>query len=266
MLAGMKNNCLSVFDRVRLGCIALCVLVAACGATRAAENKPTRPNIILIVADDMGFSDLGCYGGEIETPHLDRLATAGLRFSQCYNCAECGPSRASLMTGLYPHQVGIFDWTGLLNNRCVTTFELLNRAGYTTGATGRLDMVTAETWHDPAKIARYVDRFLDSTGHLGPGHYFADVRHTPVYRDGRPLALPPNAYKTDAISDFAVEFITQAAEKDRPFFLYIAHLAPHWPLHAKPKDIARYRELYRKLGWDEARSRRYTTWTPTAPN
>ena len=87
-------------------------------------------------------------------------------------------------------------------------------------------MVTAENWHDPAMIARYVDRFLGSTGHLGPGHYFADVRQTPVYRDGQPFTLPPNTYKTDAISDFAVEFIAQAAGKDRPFFLYIAHLAP----------------------------------------
>ena len=126
---------------------------------RAAENKPTRPNIILIVADDMGFSDLGCYGGEIQTPNLDRLAAAGLRFSQCYNCAECGPSRASLMTGLYPHQVGVFEWTGLLNNRCVTAFELLSGAATRPSATGRLDMVTAENWHDPAMIARYRGSF-----------------------------------------------------------------------------------------------------------
>jgi arylsulfatase len=206
----------------------------------------------------MGFSDLGCYGGEIRTPNLDRLASGGLRFSQFYNCALCGPSRAALMTGLYPHQVGITNWTGLLNNRCVTAFELLKRAGYTTCAVGRLDMVTAETWHDPAMIARYVDRFLGSTGHTGPGNYFKAVRGADFFCDGKPYTLPAGgAYKTDLIADFAAKFITEAAGKPQPFFLYVAHYAPHWPLHAKPEDMARYRELYRKLGWDEARARRY---------
>src|SRR4249919_3789425 len=102
--------------------ILLCVLVGfvALGATA----EPGKPNILLILADDMGYSDLGCYGGEIQTPNLDRLAAAGLRFSQFYNCALCGPSRAALMTGLHPHQVGISQWTGLLNNRCTTAFEL----------------------------------------------------------------------------------------------------------------------------------------------
>src|SRR5512137_2044590 len=139
--------------------------------------KPAaRPSIILVLADDMGFSDLGCYGSEIQTPNLDRLAAGGLRFSQFYNCALCGPSRAALMTGLYPHQVGITNWTGLLNDRCVTAFELLKRAGYTTCAVGRLDMVTAEAWYHPAMIARCVDRFLGSTGHTGPGNYFKAVR------------------------------------------------------------------------------------------
>ena len=119
-------------------------------------------------------------------------------------------------------------------------------------------MVTADDWHDPAMIQRYVDRFLGSTGHTGPGNYFKDVRNTQFYRDGRPFTLPPEgAYKTDLITDFAVDFIAEAATKQRPFFLYVAHYAPHWPLHAKPEDMAKYRELYRKLGWDEARSRRY---------
>ncbi|MCU0983110.1 MAG: sulfatase-like hydrolase/transferase [Pirellulaceae bacterium] len=103
-----------------------------------------------------------------------------------------------------------------------------------------------------------MDRFLGSTGHTGPGNYFKDVRNTQFYRDGRPFTLPPEgAYKTDLITDFAVEFIDEAAAGTRPFFLYVAHYAPHWPLHAKPADMAKYRELYRKLGWDEARSRRY---------
>lgn len=218
----------------------------------------SRPNIVLFLADDMGFSDLGCYGGEIQTPNIDRLAADGVRFSQFYNCALCGPSRAALMTGLHPHQVGIFNWTGLLNNRCVTAFELLKRAGYTTGAVGRLDMVTAEDWHQPANISHHVDRYLGSTGHAGPGNYFKEVRNTQFFRDGEPFAIPPqDSYKTDLITDFAVKFIAEAAVKERPFFLYLAHYAPHWPLHAKPVDIAKYRGLYRKLGWDRARAQRH---------
>jgi arylsulfatase A-like enzyme len=240
----------------RLGGFILAAGVALAGV--AAGGAPARPNIILILADDMGFSDAGCYGGEIRTPNLDRLAAGGLRFSHFYNCALCGPSRAALMTGLYPQQAGVTSWTGLLNNRCVTVFELLKGAGYATCAVGRLDTVTAENWHDPAMIARFVDRFLGSTGHTGPGNYFKAVRGGDFFRDGKPYTLPAEgAYKTDLITDFAVQFIAEAASRPQPFFLYVAHYAPHWPLHAKPEDMARYRELYRKLGWDEARARRY---------
>jgi arylsulfatase A-like enzyme len=229
--------------------------LAAFVELRTAAARPASPNIIVILADDMGFSDLGCYGGEIHTPNLDRLAAEGLRFSQFYNCALCGPSRAALLTGLYPHQVGMTDWTGLLPNTCVTMFELLKRAGYTTCAVGRLDMVTAEDWHAPGNIAHYVDRFLGSTGHTGPGNYFADVRNTAFYRDGQPYSLPKSGYKTDLITDFAVDFL-QRCDRAKPFLLYMAHYAPHWPLHAKPEDIAKYRALYRGLGWDAARQQR----------
>ncbi len=221
----------------------------------AAEGSRHRPNVVLILADDMGFSDLGSYGGEILTPNLDRLAEEGLRFSSFYNCALCGPSRAALMTGLQPHRAGISDWTGLLNRQSVTLFELLKQAGYTTCAVGRLDMVTADNWHDPQSIARHIDRFFGTTGHKGPGNYFKDVRNTAFYRDGESFSIPEGAYKTDLITDFAIEFIREAS-RDRPFFLYLSHYAPHWPLHAKPKDIAKYRALYRELGWDKARAAR----------
>lgn len=228
------------------------------GSLAVTAPAAPRPNIVLILADDMGFSDLGCYGGEIQTPNLDRLAKGGLRFSQFYNCALCGPSRAALMTGQHPHQVGISGWTGLLNQRCVTACELLKRAGYATAAVGRLDMLTAENWHEPANIHKFVDRFLGSTGHTGPGNYFKAVRNTEFFRDGQPFTLPTeNSYKTDLITDFATQFITEAAAKEQPFFLYFAHYAPHWPLHAKPEDIAKYRALYRQLGWDTARAQRH---------
>ena len=218
-----------------------------------------RPNIVLIMADDMGFSDLGCYGGEIRTPNLDRLAAGGLRFAQFHNAALCGPSRSALMTGLYPHQVGIGGrWTGLLNKRCVTLPELLKQAGYATCVVGRLDMVTADNWHDPKLIQRHVDRFFGTIGYTGPGNYFKAVRGGSCFLDGKPHAIPSKGfYKTDAITDHAAKFIAQAAGKGRPFFLYAAHYAPHWPLHAKPDDIAKYRDTYRKLGWDRARARRH---------
>lgn len=227
-------------------------------AFAVAAAEATRPNIVIILADDMGFSDAGCYGGEIRTPNLDRLAAEGLRFSQFYNCALCGPSRAALMTGLYPHQAGVLNWTGKLNNRCVTMFELLKRAGYSTYAVGRMDMVTADDWHDPACIARYVDRFFGTGGGSGPGHYFHSVRTARYMRDGKVCPRPSEGtYMTDLITDSAVEFIAEAATKSQPFLLYVAHYAPHWPLHAKEQDMARYRDLYRKLGWDELRKRRH---------
>lgn len=229
--------------------IALLVFMAA------AAMAASRPNIVIILADDMGFSDLGCYGGEIKTPNLDRLASEGMRFTQFYNCALCGPSRAALMTGQYPHRVGIEAWTGLLENNCVTMFEVLHRADYATCAVGRLDMVTAEVWHDPASIARHVDRFFGSTGHKGPGNYFADVRNTAFYRDGQLCFIPEGGYKTDLITGFTVEFLHRR-DKTNPFLLYMAHYAPHWPLHAKEQDIAKYRRRYRDLGWDSARERR----------
>ena len=231
------------------------IVAATCLASALVAAADPRPNFVIILADDMGFSDPGCYGGEIQTPHLDRLAAEGMRFSQFYNCALCGPSRAALMTGIEPHQAGILDWTGLLNERSVTVFELLKKAGYSTCATGRLDMVTSENWHDPEAIGRHVDRFFGSTGHKGPGNYFKDVRNTEFYLEGKPYSIPEGGYKTDLISDYAVRFLHERP-KDRPFLLYLSHYAPHWPLHAKPEDIAKYRELYRRLGWDRGREER----------
>lgn len=226
----------------------------------AADESPPntdRPNIVVILADDLGYSDLGCYGSEIPTPNLDRLAGEGVRFSQFYNCALCGPSRAALMTGLYPHQVGITTWTGLLNRRCVTAFELFKQAGYATCAVGRLDMITADGWHEPENLSRYVDQYFGSTGHAGPGNYFKAVRTTPFWRNGEKFTLPEDGYKTDLITDFATDFVRSRAEQKQPFFLYVAEYAPHWPLHAKPAEIAKHRERYRRLGWDEARRERY---------
>ncbi len=239
-------------------------VIAALAPCAAAADTATgaRPNIVLIMADDMGFSDIGCYGGEIRTPNLDRLAAGGLRFSQFYNVAVCGPTRASLMTGLYNHQVGVLGWTGKLNHRCATIVELLHQAGYATGAFDRLDMVTADDWHDPQHIARHTDRFFGGVPRPGvapgPGHYFKDVQTMRMALDGQWYDIGPadSYYRTDRCTDFAVEFIEEAAAAGRPFFLYAGYLAPHWPLHAKPADIAKYRPMYAETGWDRLRAAR----------
>ncbi|NQT85895.1 sulfatase-like hydrolase/transferase, partial [bacterium] len=248
-------------ERLSLVAAVLLLGVTARGVADGSERRPRakrgRPNIIVVMADDMGFSDLGCYGGEIKTPTIDRLAKEGVRFSQFYNCALCGPSRASLMTGCYPWQVGQAPGASIFANlkkNCVTVMQLLKANGYTTCAVGRLDMVTAEDWHDPVRVAECADRFLGSASG-SPGNYFKEVKGadfprypkgTPWFRDGKRWARPQGPYSTDLISDFVAGFIEGSAKSDRPFFIYVSHYAPHWPLQAKEEDVAPYRELYRK--------------------
>lgn len=214
-----------------------------------------RPNIIVVMADDMGYSDLGCYGGEIRTPAIDGLAEEGLRFTQFYNCAICGPSRASLMTGCYPWKVGQAPGQSIFRNltrNCVTIPQLLRANGYVTCAVGRLDMVTADSWHDPEQVGMALDRFLGSASN-SPGNYYREVtgkdfarypKGTPWFRDGKRSNRPEGHYSTDLISDFVVEFIESRKGEEAPFFLYVSHYAPHWPLQAEEKDIAPYREMY----------------------
>lgn len=209
-----------------------------------------RPNIVLIVADDMGYSDLGCYGGEIETPNLDRMAAEGLRFSQFYNCSVCGPTRASLMTGLYHHQTGVHSWNGIRNDRCLNLGEALQTAGYHTMMVGK--------WTDKISASyKGFDRAFCALAQKGPGNYFKKVNTNEYYLDKEPFTPPvDNFYKTDAYTDYAVDFLREAAGRTTPFFLYVAHAAPHWPLHAKAEVIAKYRERYLELGWDQCRAAR----------
>ncbi len=226
-----------------------------------------RPNIVLILADDMGFSDLGCYGSEVHTPNLDRLAAGGIRFTQFYNAARCCPTRASLLTGLYPHQAGIGhmirdlgypSYRGYLNDRCLTLAEALKLAGYRTLMSGKWH-VGEQRPHWP--VDRGFDRFFGLIS--GAANYF-DITKTKAPGVKRTMALddkpivpkPGKFYMTDAITDYAVRFIRRYAGEPEPFFLYVAYTAPHWPLHAWPEDIARYRGKY-DIGWDELRERRY---------
>ncbi len=230
------------------------------------ENEP--PNIILIMADDMGFSDLGCYGSEIHTPNLDRLAENGIRFSRFYNGARCCPTRASLLTGLYAHQAGIGsmtdDWghesyRGDLNNRCVTLAEALGTSGYTTYMTGKWH-VTGHLGHwsgNGEKMSKHnwplqrgFDHFFGTI--IGAGSYYDPIT---LVRDNESVdSLEDGFYYTDAINDHMVEFINEHVHSgnDAPFFAYVAHVAPHWPLHALPEDIEHYAGVYDR-GWDAIR-------------
>jgi len=229
-------------------------------APRRRSAPDDRPNIIVIMADDMGFSDIGCYGGEIRTPNIDRLAANGLRFRQFYNTGRCCPTRAALLTGLYPHQAGIGDMTrddhlpayrGRLNDACVTIGEVLRTAGYRTLMTGK--------WHVGSKRPHWpVDRGFDRSYCVpqGGGIYFHTRPDRQVILDDKPIDPPDNWYVTDAFTDWAIRFIDEARDRRQPFFLYLAHIAPHWPLKAWPEDIARYEGLYMK-GWDRLRQDRY---------
>jgi arylsulfatase A-like enzyme len=238
-------------------------LSVPCAAASAVPRE--RPNIVLIMADDMGFSDLGCYGGEISTPNLDRLATRGLRFTQFYNMGRCCPTRAALLTGLYPHQAGVGDmepdlgepeYQGYLNERCVTIAEALRPAGYRTLMSGK--------WNVGYRRPQWpVDRGFDRHFGLlrGASDYF-DPRVGPR-REVSPFALdgeaftdfPDDFYATDAYSDHAVRCIEETPD-GQPFFLYVGYTAPHSPLQARAEDIAKYKGRYRE-GWDVLRERRH---------
>lgn len=237
-------------------------IIAFLPASLPAANA--RPNILLILADDLGYSDLGCYGGEIRTPNLDALAKNGLRFTQFYNCARCCPSRACLLTGLYPHQAGIGHMTadqakpgyrGFLQPNTVTIAEVLRTGGYRTLMCGKWHLS-----HGPKHPPTPVDRgFDDYYGLLQGFHGFWDAKAPVRLPADRPVrTYPPGKfYATDAYTDHALDFLADARkDPKRPFFLYLAYTAPHFPLHAPPDDIARYKDTYAK-GWDRIRQERY---------
>jgi len=243
------------------------LLLSPLAILQAVEPQSAKPNIIVILADDMGFSDLGCFGSEIQTPNLDKLAANGIRFTQFYNVSRCCPSRTAILTGLYPHQAGMghmsgTDWglpayEGYLNERCVTLAEVLKSAGYATFMCGK--------WHVgsvPNHQVPWLRGFEHSLTIIPGGVYFPPTPPgTPWFLDGRKLSnsdpeLPTNWYSTDLITDNAMKFIDQAAEKKKPFFLYLAHNAPHFPLQAPAQDIAKYRGKY-MVGWDKLREQRY---------
>ncbi len=251
----------TTWTRVRWATILLAIL----SLSSNVQGAPRRPNIIIMMADDMGFSDIGCYGSEIKTPNLDGLAAGGVRLTQFYNTGRCCPTRASLLTGLYPHQAGVGHmmndrglegYQGDLNRSCVTIAEVMKSAGYSTYMSGK--------WHvtkhikptgprDNWPLQRGFDRFF-GTIH-GAGSFYDPNSLT---RDNTQIA-PENKdfFYTDAISENAAGFIREhAAAKKNPFFMYVAYTSPHWPMHARPHNIAKYKGRYKK-GWDALRAERH---------
>lgn len=230
------------------------------------ETCGNPPNILLIMADDMGYSDIGCYGGEIRTPHLDRLAESGVRFTRFYNTARCCPTRASLLTGLYPHQAGVGHmmadrglpgYKGDLQANSITIAEGLKQAGYAAYMSGKWHVTRFIDENGPKHnwpLQRGFDRFFGTVE--GSGSFFDPVTLT---LDNAFIDLPQQPfYYTDAVSDYAVKFMQEHRQKQpqKPFFLYVAYTSPHWPLHALEKDIARYKGRY-DAGWDALRVERY---------
>ncbi len=239
--------------------------LTGCRAAARAAAPAKRPNIILIMSDDMGYSDLGCYGGEIETPTLNSLAAKGVRFTQFYNTARCCPTRASLMTGLYQHQAAVGHmmgdrnlpgYRGDLSRNAVTIAEAVKPAGYAAYMSGKWH-VTPHTRPDGPKHnwprARGFDRFF-GTIH-GAGSFYDPNSLT---RDNTQIPPGKDFYYTDAISDNAAGYIRDHRKQkpDAPFFMYVAYTAAHWPMHARPEDIARYKGRY-DAGWQEIRQARY---------
>ena len=229
----------------------------------AQKQKTKRPNVVVILTDDMGYSDIGCFGSEIRTPTIDKLAANGMAFTHFYNTARCSPTRASLLTGLYPHQAGMGHlssenfkeegYTDDLSKNAVTMAEVFQQAGYATYMTGK--------WH----IAKNINSDGDKSNwpmQRGFQRFFGTLNGAGSFYDPGTLisnntfiAPPKNFYYTDAISDTAVKFIRENP-KEKPFFFYIAYTGAHWPLHAPENEVQKYKGLYDK-GWDATRQQRF---------
>ncbi len=263
-----KYTLMKIYDIFFLA-ISASVLLTSCNQELKRENNAEitikrNPNIIIIMCDDMGFSDIGCYGSEIPTPNIDKLAENGLRYTQFYNTARCCPTRASLLTGLYPHKTGMGwmtasdlghpGYTGDLNNRCLTIAQVLKPAGYSTYLAGKWHVTGTKYYQNPDNVSKHnwplqrgFDRYFG--GLAGGGSYFTP-KH--LVSDNTFIKPGDDFFYTDAISDTAVKFINQH-DVDKPFFMYVAHFAPHFPLHALPDDIEKQKGKY-MIGWDSIRN------------
>lgn len=246
------------------------IIVMTSGCSYEVSNEQLTPNIILIMADDMGFSDLGFMGSGIETPNLDKLAANGITYTQFYNTSRCCPTRASLMTGLYQHQTGMGwmtaanlgteGYTGDLNEHCVTIAQMLQERDYSCYMTGKWHITADKFMHpDSSKHNWPLQRGFDKYyGHLsGGGGYYKPKN---LIHNNEWLSIPDNFYLTTAVSDSTVSFLRQHFESGNknPLFTYVAYYAPHRPLHALQKDVAKYRGKFMK-GWDKLREEKLQT-------
>ena len=252
-----------------------CALTALLPLVANAQGQTQRPNIMLIVVDDMGYSDLGCFGGEVESPNLDALAASGMRFTQFYNSGRSCPSRAQLMTGRYAQTVGITGMGQSLTRDCVTIPEVLREAGYHTGMSGKWHLSLTKgignqedqmkwlshqsTFNNRpfAPIETYpCNRGFDQhwgtiwgvTDHFDP---FSLVHNEePIFTD----SIPEGFYYADFVADKAIDMMDEMTSDGKPFFMYVAFQEPHWPVQAKPQDIAKYKGKFDD-GWDVLRGR-----------
>ena len=253
--------------------IFLMLLTGACKNQQAENsNEHSRPNIILILSDDMGYSDLGCFGGEVETPNLDELAQNGLRFTQFYNGARCCPTRASLISGCYPHQVGIGHMTntpnnftqhdleipayrGFLNRNSVTIAEVLKDAGYSTLMAGKWHLGISEQSKWP--LQRGFEKFYGIIP--GASNFFKPIYPRGItYMNDTISVTNEDYYITDAFTENAIKFIDASKKEntEKPFFLYLAYTAPHWPLNAPQEVVEKYKGKYME-GWTKLRETRF---------
>ncbi len=244
-------------------------------ALLVASLAPAKsPNIVLIMADDMGYSDIGCYGSEIKTPVLDQLAKNGLRYTQFYNTSRCCPTRAALISGLYSHQTGMGlmegdrgwpAYRGVINKRCVTIPEALKSAGYRSYMSGKWHLTRHKSPNGDTSawpMQRGFDRFYGTI--TGAGSFYDPATlcrgNTYITPENDPVYQPESFYYTDAINDNAVAFIADHCGDDKvadkPFFLYVSHTSAHWPMHAPEADIAKYKGVYDQ-GYPATREARY---------
>jgi arylsulfatase A-like enzyme len=233
----------------------------------SAEKKPApkKPNIIIILADDMGYSDIGCFGSDVQTPNLNEMAKGGLKMTQFYNASRCCPTRASLLTGLYQHQAGVGDmmntrpqpaYQGYLNQNCVTIAEAIKAGGYNTLMAGKWHVGQApEHWPVKRGFDHYFGLIDGANSYFGNQPYRPNQKLTIALED-QPFTPGKDYYSTNAYTDYAIKFVQQNKQSNKPFFLYLAYQAPHWPLHALPEDIAKYKGKFME-GWDKLREKRY---------
>lgn len=243
--------------------LVLMCLVAGITFSQPKKANTKKPNVIVILTDDMGFSDIGCFGSEIKTPNIDKLAANGISFTHFYNTARCSPSRASLITGLYPHQAGMgflsnynYNEAGYvddLSKNAVTMAEVFKQAGYATYMSGKWHMNKEKSIPNDSSnwpLQRGFDRFFGML--IGSGSFYDPGT---LMSDNTFIAPGKDFYLTDAITDNAVRFIDENP-KNKPFFFYIAYTAAHWPLQAPESEVQKYKGVYDK-GWDETRKLRF---------